>query len=110
MMLPEANNKVHMQANHNRSSHSSLCREDESFRAQHLCHEAHSLLETAPDCWPWHLVAGESLVDVDKDAGIGLLVKRSAFAAVGAAFARVLTARAGDLDVDALWVVLGAVA
>ena len=56
--------------------------------------------------WSRHGVRGKSLVDVDQDAGIGGLVKSSSLGTSGWE----ISAGAGDLEVDALWVGLSTIA
>lgn len=59
---------------------------------------------TSEQRWAGHGIAGDGGVRVEVDTRVGVLVQRRAEGACG-----VGGARAGDLDIEALWVVLRAV-
>ena len=81
-----------------------------NLRRESLCNDTHrSLLKTAPDRRAWDLVAFESRVNVDQDAWVVLLVEGRAVFAARARQAWMLVTIAGDLEVDAHWIVLSAI-
>ena len=62
---------------------------------------------TLPQCWSRNLVLRNRLVNADEDARVVLLVELVSISAISALAARVnASARALDVEVDALWVEL----